>query len=156
MSILLDQVVGGHGFCSLLGFPGDSGADRYLSTPMKRNERVLLVAPSKATAARTARRIVAADGEVIVITSVSEARALVGAFDRGIFAFDLPDGSGIVLAAEMMLDARMGEIEFLHPADEPVVRDGYPTEKRTSSNTIDPNQIKYPPSLHTCGGSASC
>jgi hypothetical protein len=33
----------------------------------------------------------------------------------------------------MMLDARMGEIEFFHPADELVVCDGHPTEVRSTS-----------------------
>jgi len=108
---------------------------------MKRNERVLLVASAKATAARAAQRVVAAGGEAIIITSVTAARAMVGAFDRGIFAFDLPDGSGIVLAAQMMLDARMGEIEFFNPADELVVRDEHPAEVRSTSSAIDPKQI---------------
>ena len=107
---------------------------------MKRNERVLLVASARATAARAAQRVVAAGGEAIIITSVTAARAIVGAFDRGIFAFDLPDGSGIVLAAQMMLDARMGEIEFFHPADELVARDG-PAEMRSTSSAIDPKQV---------------
>jgi len=110
---------------------------------MKRNERVLLVAPSPVTAARAARRVVAERGEMVVITSVAEARALVGAFDRGIFAFDLPDGSGIVLSAEMMLSARMREIEFLHPADELVARDGHPAEMRSTSSAIDPKQMAW-------------
>jgi hypothetical protein len=143
VSVLLDRAVGGHVFCVLLGLFGDLGRLIEIGALMKRNERVLLVAPSKATAARAARRVVAAEGEVIVITSVAEARALVGEFDRGIFAFDLPDGSGIVLAAEMMLDARMGEIEFLHPADELVVRDGHPAETRSTSSAIDPKQMAW-------------
>lgn len=118
---------------------------------MQKNESVLLVASAKATAARAAQQIAAAGGKAIVITSVAAARALVGAFDRGIFAFDLPDGSGIVLAAQMMLDARMMEVEFFHPADELVARDGHPAEMRSTSSAIDPKQIAYPPSLHTCG-----
>jgi hypothetical protein len=108
---------------------------------MKKNERVLLVASPKATAARAAQRVVAAGGEAIIITSVTAARAIVGAFDRGIFAFDLPDGSGIVLAAQMMLDARMGEIEFFNPAEELVVRDEHPAEVRSTSSAIDPKQV---------------
>jgi hypothetical protein len=72
---------------------------------------------------------------------VAAARAIGGAFDRGIFAFDLPDGSGIVLAAQMMLDARMGEIEFFHPADEVVARDGH-SELRSTSSAIDSKQME--------------
>jgi hypothetical protein len=104
---------------------------------VQKNERVLLVASAKATAARAAQRVAAAGGEAIIITSVAAARAVVGAFNRGIFAFDLPDGSGIVLAAQMMLDARMGEIEFFHPEDEFVARDAHPTGVRSTAVTID-------------------
>lgn len=108
---------------------------------MKRNERVLLATSAKRTAARVAQRLVAAGGDAIVITSVAAARAIVGAFDRGISAFDLPDGSGIVLARQMMLDARMGGIEFFHPANELVARDGGPTGVRSTTGTIDPERI---------------
>ena len=109
---------------------------------MKKNERVLLVASAKATAARAAQRVSAAGGEAIIMTSVAAARAIGGAFDRGIFAFDLPDGSGIVLAAQMMLDARMGEIEFFHPADEWVARDEHSAEMRSTSSAIDPKHME--------------
>jgi len=61
----------------------------------------------------------AAGGEAVTIGSVGESRGIGGVFDRGIFAFDLPDGSGVVLAAEMMRDSRIGEIEFFDPADTP-------------------------------------
>jgi len=109
---------------------------------LQKNERVLLVASGKKTAARAAQRVVAAGGEAIIITSVAAAKAIVGAFDRGIFAFDLPDGSGIVLAAQMMLDARMVEIEFFHPAEEMVARDGHPSEVHSTSGAIDPKQME--------------
>ena len=107
---------------------------------MQENERVLLVASARATATRAAQRVAAAGGEAIIITSVAAARAVVGAFNRGIFAFDLPDGSGIVLAAQMMLDARMGEIEFFLPADELVERDVHPTGVRSTAGTSDCEQ----------------
>jgi|ERR1041385_4858394 hypothetical protein len=107
---------------------------------MQKNERVLVAASTKATATRAARRVVAEGGEAIVITSVAEARAIAGAFDRGVFAFDLLDGSGIVLAAEMMINARLEGVEFLHPADELVAREGHSTEMRSTSGAIDPKQ----------------
>jgi hypothetical protein len=84
---------------------------------------------------------VAAGGEAIIITSVAAAKAINGAFDRGIFAFDLPDGSGIVLAAQMMLDARMSQIEFFHPADELVARDDHPSEARPIAGKLDSEGI---------------
>jgi hypothetical protein len=109
---------------------------------MEKNERVLLVSSAKATAARAARRVVAAGGEAIIITSVTAAKAIAGAFDRGIFAFDLPDGSGIVLAAQMMLDARMTEIEFFHPSDELLAYDDeQPSGVRSTSSTVAAEQL---------------
>ena len=105
---------------------------------LKKSERVLLAASARATVAGAARRVAAAGGEVFIVTSVAEARAIAGAFDRGIFDFDLPDGSGIVLAAEMMIAARLEEIEFFHPSDELVERDGHPAEMRSTSCASDP------------------
>lgn len=96
------------------------------------NERVLLVTSAKTTAAHAAQRVIAAGGEAIIATTVAAARAVAGAFNRGIFAFDLPDGSGIVLAAQMMLDARMTTIEFIHPMDEFAVDDERPSGVRST------------------------
>jgi hypothetical protein len=104
---------------------------------MQMNERVLFVTSAKAAAARAAQRVVAAGGEAIITTSVAAARAVAGAFNRGIFGFDLPDGSGIVLAAQMMLDARMTTIEFILPTDEFVIDDDVPSEVRSTSGTSD-------------------
>lgn len=79
---------------------------------MLRNERVLLADPTEARSLRAADGVVAAGGEAIVVTSVAAAKRVEGVFDRGVFAFDLPDGSGIVLAAEMLLDQRIENIAF--------------------------------------------
>jgi hypothetical protein len=76
------------------------------------NERVLLADPTEARSLRAADGVVAAGGEAIVVTSVAAAKNVQGVFDRGVFAFDLPDGSGIVLAAEMLLDQRIENIAF--------------------------------------------
>lgn len=110
---------------------------------MQKNERVLVAASAKATAVRAAQRVVAAGGEAIIVTSVSEAWVIAGAFDRGIFAFDLPDGSGIVLAAELMISARLEEVEFIHPADELVAREGHAAELRSTSSAMDPEQMAW-------------
>jgi hypothetical protein len=108
---------------------------------MARNERVLLVASARARAALAAQRVVEAGGEAIIIASVDESRSLTGKFDRGIFAFDLRDGSGVVLAAELLIDARIGEIEFFDPADESFALDEHPNGVRSTSGTIDAEQI---------------
>jgi hypothetical protein len=105
---------------------------------MEKNERVLLVASAKAAAARVAKRVAAEGGEAIIIASVAEAKAVVGAFDRGIFTFDLPDGSGVVLAAELMIESRIREIEFLHPAEELVACDRHCL--RSAAGAIDSKQ----------------
>jgi len=108
---------------------------------MQANERVLLVASTKASLARAATRVLSSGGEAIAVGSVAEAKRLAGAFDRGIFTFDLPDGSGIVLAAEMVMDSRIREIEFIHPADELVARDPHPSGVRSASATIDSQEL---------------
>jgi hypothetical protein len=107
---------------------------------MRGNERVLLVARARATTALAAERVVAAGGKVTIVASVGEARGITGTFDRGVFAFDLPDGSGVVLAAEMMLDSRIGEIEFLDPADEAFACDEHPSGMRSTSGTMSSEQ----------------
>jgi hypothetical protein len=108
---------------------------------LQKNERVLLVSSAKRRAARAAQRVVAAGGEAIIITTLAAARAITGAFDRRIFAFDLPDGSGIVLAAQMMLDARMSQIEFFHASDELVARDDHPSEVRSAAGKLGSERI---------------
>jgi hypothetical protein len=81
-------------------------------------ERVLLAGPVTILAHRAARQIVASGGEAIVVASAAEAKGARGAFDRAVFAFDLPDGSGIVLAAEMMLEGRVRHVGFVHPHED--------------------------------------
>jgi hypothetical protein len=108
---------------------------------MQRTERVLLVASARAIASHAAKRVVAAGGEAIIVTSLAEARHIGGAFDRGIFSFDLPDGSGIVLAAELMIESRIGEIEFVHPADELVAADDLRPGVRSTADTTDSEWI---------------
>jgi hypothetical protein len=89
-----------------------------LETLDQERERVLLAGPVTTDAHRTVQRVVASGGEAILVTSAAEARRASGAFDHAVFAFDLPDGSGIVLAAEMMLENRVHNIGFLHPDDD--------------------------------------
>ncbi|HVU03840.1 MAG TPA: hypothetical protein VHE30_18905 [Polyangiaceae bacterium] len=110
------------------------------SNAMSKHERVLLVAARKATLARTAQRIAAAGGEAVLVTSIGEARSIAGTFDRGIFSFELLDGSGIVLAAEMMADSRMASIEFVHPADE-LVSDEHPRGMRSTAGSALAEQV---------------
>ena len=84
------------------------------------HERVLVADPMAWAALRTAEQVVVGGGEAIVVTTAAAAMEAQGVFDRAVFAFDLPDGSGIVLAAEMMLDARVAQIGFSYPdADVP-------------------------------------
>lgn len=82
-------------------------------------ERVLLAEAVHVIAQRAAQRVTTKGGELVVVTSVAEARRACGTFDRGLFAFDLPDGSGIVLAAEMLLEDRIRDVGFLHPQEDP-------------------------------------
>jgi hypothetical protein len=108
---------------------------------MQENERVLVAVSGKAVAARAAQRIVATGGEVIVASSIREARAAAGKFDRGIFGFDLEDGSGIILAAELMMDARIDRIEFVHPKEELLECQGHPTGMRSTSGFPNSEQL---------------
>lgn len=105
---------------------------------MEEKERVLLAVATKAVAARAAEHIAKAGGEVTVVGSVAEARGLEGDFHRGVFTFDLPDGSGIVLAAELMLESRLGGVEFFHPSEERTVREGRPGLRSTPPAIAEP------------------
>jgi len=103
---------------------------------MKKRERVLFVVRARAVAARAAEQVVDGGGEAVVVASMTEARCLDGTFDRGVFSFDLPDGSGIVFAAELMLESRIGYVEFFHPRDEHVACER-PSEVRWTSGVIE-------------------
>jgi hypothetical protein len=87
-------------------------------------KKVLVVEPVVAAAFRTAEEIVASGGDAVVVTSAAAARCVSGTFDLGLFSFDLPDGNGIVLAAEMLLDSRVYDVGFfchdyaVEPCDE--------------------------------------
>lgn len=85
---------------------------------MEPKRRVLIAEPRLALARRTAEAITAADEEPVIVTSAAEAWRASGPFERGVFAFDLPDASGIVLAAELLLHGRVQNVEFLHPEEE--------------------------------------
>ena len=103
-------------------------------------ERVLLAGPDTTLSLRATVRIVAAGGEAIVVASAAEARSAGGPFDRALFAFDLPDGSGIVLAAEMMLEDRVRYIGFVHPHEAQATQDhdarnGTPSAESPTSAT---------------------
>jgi hypothetical protein len=78
-------------------------------------ERVLVADPTETASLQTVEGVIASGGEAIVVTSVAAARRAEGVFDRGVFAFDLPDGSGIVLAAEMLLANRVENVAFSCP-----------------------------------------
>jgi hypothetical protein len=80
-------------------------------------------------------------GEAIVVASTTEARCLDGSFDRGMFSFDLPDGSGIVFAAELMLESRIGYVEFFHPSEE-IVACERPSEVRSTTGRIDSDEAE--------------
>lgn len=96
-------------------------------------ERVLLAEPVHALAYRAVEQIVAGGGEAVVVGSVADAKRTRGTFDRGVFAFDLPDGSGIVLAAELMLENRIRRAEFFHPREELSARRERPSGVRATS-----------------------
>ncbi len=104
---------------------------------MQERERVLVVVPTRAVAARAAERVTAAGGEVTVIRSVAEARQLEGTFDRAILSFDLPDGSGIVLGAELLLDSRLHSVEFIHPDEEVLASEVRPRGLRSTAAAIE-------------------
>jgi hypothetical protein len=106
---------------------------------MGEKERVLFVVRMRAVAACAAKQVTDEGGEAIVVASMTEARCLEGAFDRGVFSFDLPDGSGIVFAAELMLESRIGYVEFFHPRDELVACER-PSEVRSTSGKIEPEE----------------
>lgn len=82
---------------------------------MHEAERVLVADPTETASLQTAEGVIAGGGQAIVVTSVAAAKRAEGVFDRGVFAFDLPDGSGIVLAAEMLLADRVENVAFSCP-----------------------------------------
>lgn len=86
-------------------------------------QRVLVAVSGRSFGSRAARRVAALGDDVTLVYSAAEARAAAGVFDRGLFALDLPDASGVVLAAELMLESRIGVVEFFHPHEEVVVID---------------------------------
>jgi len=86
-------------------------------------ERVLVVEPVHPLALREAERYLATGGEVVIVTTAAQARAVNGTFDRGVFAFDLPDGSGVLLAAGMLLESRVAKVSFFHPDEERAARE---------------------------------
>jgi hypothetical protein len=103
---------------------------------MHEKERVLFVVPARAIAAGAARRVIATGSQAIVVASLEDAKRVEGTFDRGVFSFDLPDGSGIVFAAEMMLEGRIGYVEFFHPSEEAFACE-HPSEVRSTSIAIE-------------------
>jgi hypothetical protein len=49
------------------------------------------------------------------VATAAEARMLPDHFDKALLQFELPDGSGIVLAADLLLRGRVSTVEFLPP-----------------------------------------
>lgn len=80
--------------------------------------RVVIFEPVLVFARRTAEVIRAVGEEPVIVTSAADARRASGPFQRGVFAFDLPDASGVVLAAELLLEGRVQNVEFFHPEEE--------------------------------------
>jgi DNA-binding response OmpR family regulator len=77
-----------------------------------RNLRVLLVEDDPELA-RTIERVLARYGHVTVIVgSVAGAEALSESFDCGILDIDLPDGSGVRLAEELLDRGQVGVVVF--------------------------------------------
>jgi hypothetical protein len=103
---------------------------------MPQNERVLLAVPVRKIMARLARQIAAEGADAVPVASVAEARTVEGTFDRGMFCFDLLDGSGIVLAAELVLEGRIDRVEFLHPDEERSAHER-PSGVRSASAAVD-------------------
>jgi hypothetical protein len=99
-------------------------------------ERVLLVESDPTVARRVVQRILAAGGEPTVVASTAAARSTPGTFDRGIFAFNLPDGTGIVLAAELMLEDRIGAVAFLHPDERLIAQTERPSRMQPAPTAV--------------------
>jgi hypothetical protein len=81
-------------------------------------QKVLVALRSSAHARRLAEQFTLSGNEVIVVESCSEANQLAKTFDRGVFGFDLKDGSGIVLAARLLAEDRLRAFDIVHPDDE--------------------------------------
>lgn len=96
--------------------------------PTSTKERVLVVEPVWSVAQRAAAEVFSSGGEAVVVQSAAEARRAGGGFDCGLLSFNLPDGNGVVLAAELMLDDLVREVRFFHPNEEVEERAGPPSE----------------------------
>lgn len=79
--------------------------------------RVLIVQPIRAVAKKLADYYRTRGHDVVVADSVQAASAAPGSFEHGVFALDLDDGSGIVLAASMQVRDRLRKVTFVHPDD---------------------------------------
>jgi hypothetical protein len=102
----------------------------------RKAERVLLVESDPRVARRVARRIRAEGGDATIARTVAEACSAPGPFDRGVLAFNLPDGNGIVLAAELMLEDRVGTVEFLHPDEARLEQGEHPSGMHTAAPAV--------------------
>ena len=86
-----------------------------------RNLKVLLVEDDPELA-RTVERVLARYGHTTSIaSSVAAAEALSGSFDCGILDIDLPDGSGVQLAARMLDAGQVGAVVFYSASSDPDV-----------------------------------
>ena len=83
---------------------------------MEREPLLLVASPGEATR-NLAKTLTAHCHAVTVAHSVAEAYSLCDGFSRGLFAFDLDDGSGLVLAAALLAAGRLEHVAFIHPAD---------------------------------------
>jgi ActR/RegA family two-component response regulator len=102
---------------------------------MEREPLLLVAAPGEAT--RNLAKTLTAQGHAVTVAhSVAEAYSLCDRFSRGLFAFDLDDGSGIVLAAALLAAGRLEHVAFIHPADHAALR-GIASGSRPLSELAD-------------------
>jgi UDP-N-acetyl-D-mannosaminuronic acid transferase (WecB/TagA/CpsF family) len=125
-----------------ISFEAGKRVRKVMANPNER-ERVLVVQAVAELARAAARSVMVAGGEPIVAASVAEARQQDGTFARGIFSFDLPDGSGIVLAANLLVAKRVGRVDFFHPEDEAAAR-----ERRAEPRPVRPTAKPHEGPLH--------
>lgn len=102
---------------------------------VKDHRQILIVHSNLREGLELARAWIDRGAEATVVTTVAQARTRAAnrRQDRGVFALDLPDGSGITLAASLIADERIVEVEFV----------------------VDPHKVERPGVTRTPDGGAS-
>jgi hypothetical protein len=77
--------------------------------------RILLAGVDVAQMRQKAAELERLGQHVVCVSSVVEALESPGKFDRALFEYELRDGSGIVLAANMMLRGKIRSFDFMLP-----------------------------------------